>query len=313
MKDVRPLVKDFMERLNYVPEARTCVMGVETRLLRDEEYGNAFESAVNDYMSRPENIRAKLEELKAMAQEHSENEYTLDLVFVIHCFLILHERYQAAGIPEEIFWATADDTRCKLNECIEYKNVAGIFVAWWYDWWFSMKRFALGRFQYEYGVPYKGDELVLPCGYVVKPGTEYVNFHIPSSGIPLTDEVRLDSYRRAEEFYKDKFGGGPVLLGVNTWLYYGEHPKFLPAGSNILKFMSDAFIYRSDDGKGFSCAWRVYGPYANLPPEEWPENTGLRRAYKQWVLNGGTGGEGRGFIVMHNGVIVTHIKDYFVK
>ncbi|MCQ2427672.1 MAG: acyltransferase domain-containing protein [Clostridia bacterium] len=313
MEDRRSEINEFMEKLDYVSEARSCVLGIEARLLRDNDYGDSFMREVNEYMDNPENIRARLETLKQMAAEHGENEYSLDLVFVIHCFIILHGRYRAAGISEEIFWATADDTRCKLNECIEYKNIAGIFVAWWYDWWFSMKRFALGRFQYEYGPVYNGPDIQLPCGYTVKTGTPYVNFHIPSSGVPLTDDVRLDSYRRAEEFYRDKFGNGPVLLGVSTWLYYEKHRQFLPEGSNILRFMSDAFIYRSDDGKGFSCAWRVFGKYSVLPPEEWPENTGLRRAYKNWVLAGGTGGEGRGFILMDGGKNVTHIPGYFDK
>jgi len=311
MKDLNTEIKLFMDTLGYPSEAKTCVLGIEKRMQKDEAYGASIETLVDEYMANPENIRARLETVKEIAATYGENEYSLDLVFVIRCFLILHERYRAAGIPEEIFWSTADDTRCKLLECIECKNVPGIFVAWWYDWWFSMRRFALGRFQYEYGPVYKGEDLTLPCGYTIKTGTPYVNFHIPSSGIPLTDAVRLDSYRRAEEFYKDKFEDGPVILGVSTWLYYEEHRNFLPASSNILKFMSDAYIYSSDEGKGFGCAWRVFGKYAALPAEEWPENSGLRRAYKAHVLAGGNSGEGRGFIIMDKGVNVTHIPGYF--
>ena len=32
------------------------------------------------------------------------------------------------------------------------------------------------------------------CGHEIKSGDKYVNFHIPSSGVSLTDEIRFDSY-----------------------------------------------------------------------------------------------------------------------
>ena len=40
----------------------------------------------------------------------------------------------------------------------------------------------------------------------VKEGDKVLNIHIPSNGIPLTDEVRLNAYREAYEFYKKEKG-----------------------------------------------------------------------------------------------------------
>ena len=78
----------------------------------------------------------------------------------------------------------------------------GTFVAGWNDGAFKMKRFAYGRFQYELCTYNWENDFVTSCGKVLKVGDTYVNFHIPSSGIPLTDEVRLASYKEAYKHYK---------------------------------------------------------------------------------------------------------------
>ncbi len=90
-------------------------------------------------------------------------------------------------------------------------SVPGIFVAGRNDGMLRMTRFAHGWLQFE-NAPFthKGG-CVTKCGYKIEENSTVINFHIPSSGISLTDEVRLDSYKQAYKFYKDCFDGEKIL------------------------------------------------------------------------------------------------------
>ena len=170
-----------------------------------------------------------------------------------------------------------------------------------------MTRFALGRFQYV--LRYSDREtFTSPSGFVVNKGDPYLEFHIPSSGIPLTDEVRNDSYRRAWEFFKDQFGDKPVYLSTSSWLIYPAHKLFLSEKSNIRKFIDDFDICFANPKDNFGDRWRLYGRYADLPVEEWPEDTSMRRDFKKWILSGNKTGNAWGLILMENGENVTHKK-----
>ena len=78
----------------------------------------------------------------------------------------------------------------------------------------------------------------------------------------------------------------------------------LPEKSNILKFMSDFEIIESEEKDKFDDAWRVFDKYGYKSPKKWPENTSLRRAFKQRVLSGGKTGHGFGVIVFDGEKIV---------
>ena len=129
------------------------------------------------------------------------------------------------------------------------------------------------------------------------------------SGVPLTDEVRLDSYRRAEQFFKKDFPNGPVILSTDSWIIYPGQRLFLPEKSNLRRFMDDFYIATMREQE-FRDAWRLFGASAALPVEQWYEKTSMQRAYKKWVMDGNMTGRARGFILMENGENVTHTKKW---
>ena len=109
------------------------------------------------------------------------------------------------------------DLRCKLIECIKCEEVPGTFVAGWYNGFFKLERFAYGRFQFEesdYGYDF---DFVTKAGYRLTKGQPVIGFHIPSSGVPLTDEVRLDAYKKA---YTDAISVAAKALGVGADVYF---------------------------------------------------------------------------------------------
>jgi len=61
--------------------------------------------------------------------------------------------------------------------------------------------------------------------------------------------------------------------------------------------MDDFDIVNAQDEEHFSNAWRIYGAAGGKSPEHWPTDTGLQRAYTQWIRSGGKTGRGLGILL----------------
>jgi hypothetical protein len=296
-------VDAFAEEHRFPREARTCFVDLTRRLLDNPENAGAFEAVCSGYMfPEAHDPKIALENLKPIAEKSGTHEYTINMLFWILCGKELRERYAAQRIDSHIFFDTMEDLRCKLNECIECKGICGSFVNDWFHGFYCLNRFALGRFQY--GKDNLWADYRMPDRTVIPAGTRCMNFHIPSSGVPLTDGVRFDSYRRAYRFFRDYFDSDLMVLTCSSWLLYDKHREFLPKSSNILKFMDDFDIVAYKEKEGFGDGWRVFGKYANLPYDRLPEDTSLRKAYKEWLMKTGKSGGGTGVIVFDGEKIV---------
>lgn len=288
---------DFMERNDFTEESKICFSEINKKLDSETHLGEKYDAILNEYMYPVANdeIRPSLNALAKLAEENGINVYSINCVFLIHCAEILKERYEEAGIAENIYWDTMADIKYKLTECINCEEVPGIFVPDWYNGFHDMTRFAYGRFQYE--MREFDEEFTTSCGVKIKKGDKYVNFHIPSSGVSLTDEVRLDSYKKAYEAFKHEFADEIVIFGCSSWLLYQKHRDFLPSHLNILRFMDDFEIISEHESEDFSNGWRVFGKYSDLPAEQLPRNNSLQNAYADWLLAGNGAGGAFGIIV----------------
>ena len=72
----------------------------------------------------------------------------------------------------------------------------------------------------------------------------------------------------------------------------------------ILRFLDDFEIVSWVEKDSFDDAWRVFGRYAALPPEQLPRDTSLRRAFADRLASGGKTGCGCGIIVFDGEKIV---------
>ncbi|MDD7193795.1 MAG: acyltransferase domain-containing protein, partial [Clostridiaceae bacterium] len=202
-RELTAFADGFMARYDYPEAAVREFDRIFARLESEADFAPEMAETVENYMfPTADGMDEALKKLASMAERFGENEHTLDFVFVLCCLPILKVRYAEAGIGEDIFYNTCDDLRCKLGECIECEGVPGTFVASWYNGILAMEIFGLGRFEYELW-EHDEEDYIAPCGKALRYGDPEINFHIPSSGVPITDEARLDSYKRAYEFYKD--------------------------------------------------------------------------------------------------------------
>lgn len=307
MQFLNDFVKLFMDKCSFPQGAKDCFAQTYKAIEANEDYSNTFARLRDEYMyPTAHNLHAALDGLNKLAEDMGVSNYTLHMMFLVTCAQILRERYKENGYSDELFWASADDLRCKLIECIDCEEVYGTFVGGWFHGFYDLTRFTLGRFEYE-KQEFNRDTVTLKCGYVVEEDSTIINFHIPSSGISLTDEVRMDSYRKAYEFYKPYFGDGPVVFCCGSWLLYKGYLDFLPEQSNIRKFINDFELIENEPSDDFHNGWRVFGKDSDLPIEQLPERTSLQRQFKKYLMDGNKTGHGFGIIVFDGEKIInTH-------
>lgn len=286
---------EHLTKQNYAPEVVQGIKALQDMLDAESTLKSAMDDIVYRYIITETLPMAEaLAEIKQLAEQFQKNEYALDLLLIVGSLPRLHEKYVENGISDEIFYESMDDIRCKVNECVECKGVVGTFVADWYDRFFKLTCFAYGRFQYEV-MTYEGEDFTMASGKTFKAGDKYINMHIPSRGIPLTDEVRLASYKAAYPHFSALFEDGIVIFGCSSWLLYPRHKEFLPEGMNLLKFMGDfEMVNWKETPDDFHDRWRLYGKHAVLPDEQLPRDTTMRRAYAEWLLAGNPTGRGFG-------------------
>jgi len=246
---------------------------------------------------------ALVKSMRQRANDLNEHEYTFALYLLLISAERLRKQYKIQGISDEIFWDSLMDIKYKLRECKELHNIWGTFVFGWFPGFYRMARFALGRFQYDlckywWQTPYK-------YGYkVIEKDSPVLSTHIPSSGVPITKDLRIESYKKAYEFTTEMKGYRPLAIVCDTWLFYPEHRNFLPKGCNILDFMNDFEIIESVETEGFPDDWRIFGAASKLPPDQWPTGTSLQRAFAERVRAGLPTGIGRGILIFDGEKIV---------
>ena len=272
-----------MERLTFPPEA------VEELLSKTDA---ALDVIGQKYMA---------EELElAEALEQAGPDYGRQMMLLVGCLPELRRRYEAAGLEDELFWAMMMDLKYKLMECHTVKGQWGTFVGRWFDWHYKMKRFALGRLQFEVKEWHR-EEPYERAGVKVQKGDAVINMHIPSAG-PLTRSLRMDAYRRAYAFFADCYYDGKLVLTCHSWLLDPVYATFLPEHSNVVDFQRDFDIYDVEKVDNFGDAWRIFGAAGDQPVDqsnaaELPRETSMQRAFADFLAAGGQTGEGHGVIV----------------
>ena len=271
-----PLAADY-ETLLAAPGAAAEMQAAESLL-----FGGAEWAAIVPHMDR----------LHACSGLHR---HTVDFLFLMAASERLRADYKAAGLSDALFWDTIADLKYKLIECRDVDGIWGTFVAFWHPWFYTMRRFKLGRLQYE-AIPFKNGTPVTLGGYTVQPGDTVYNMHIPSCG-PLNREVRFASYKKAYEFYKKDLGGKPMVFVCHSWLLYPGNREILPETLNMVDFLNDFYIYESQADDEFHDKWRVFGKDFEKPDSELPEDTTQRRCFKRWLLAGKKTGSGAGIFL----------------
>lgn len=305
MKHNTEFIQKLMAECDYPKEAVDTFTAVLDRLDNEKSFARSFDAKLQQYIWKRNHLNDKIySALTVLAKRKGINPYTLHFVYLLSLAEELHARYVLMGLSEELFHDTIMDLRYKLIECMECKGVPGTFVAGWFDGFYQLDRFCYGRFQFELSDYGRDEDYVMKCGKVVHKGDLAIGFHIPSSGVPLTDEVRMASYKAAYERVKPLFPDGKVLFCCGSWLLCPNYEKFLPKEMNVLKFINDFEIVDWHENDKFHDAWRVFGKDADLPYDKLPRDTRMKKGFAEWLCSGGKTGSGYGLILFDGEKIV---------
>lgn len=225
--------------------------------------------------------------------------YAVSMLFLLYCAIPLRQKYQEKGLSEGLFLGALQDLRYKLLECYSFHGEWGTFVLDWFRGFYLLRRFALGRLQYEKGnFPYKEYKGVL------KEGDEVYFCHIPSSG-PLLESDVLASLKQAHSFYRSELKNGILPVVCHSWLLYQPFETVFAGSGNVLKFrdMFDVIENQLDlTNRNF---WRVFNqPFSMQALNDASPKTRMQKNLKDFLLSGQAMGDGFGVLVFDGEKII---------
>lgn len=284
-------VENLAERLSFPKEGIESLVNDIKKINESNTANVLMQDAVNTFERTDYSFDGMNARLDSIGDASGIHKYSAAMLMLMLSCETLERKYAEKNYPESLFVDTMSDLKYKLLECKNVHNVYGTFVASWYPGFFRMTRFALGRFQYEIA-KFKGKCFGAEGNYVTE-GEPVLNFHIPSSGISLTESVRYDSYKKAKDFFFPS-NENPVPFVCSSWLLYPGYENYLPENSNVLAFRHDFATIDSSEYQSFTNAWRVFGSSAEKDLSEWDRKTSMQRAFLNYVEDGKTHGSGYG-------------------
>lgn len=248
------------------------------------------------------------QKIEPLAEKYNVSVKSIYLLFLVSNFDLMRKKYLEKGISEEIFYETLKDLKYKLDECKKMYGVLGISPLSWYYYFMNAEMVALGRLQFHErklfdNVYYTWNDIS------VTPEDTVVNIHIPSSG-HFTREMRMDSYKKAFEFFGKK-KGEYLVISCASWLLYPGYKEVFPEGSNLYDFIEDFDMVKEDKAQEntFPNAWQVFGMEYNGDTSIFPTDTTLQRNFIKFLNEGKCAGFGTGIIIFDGEKIVNNKRD----
>lgn len=283
----------FLKEYEYDRSSSDCLLFSYEQITNNLETNKLMEEILQlyntDYHCDFDVIFNNAERIAQMLEIH---EFTIELLVFICLSKHLKELYSENGIAIEYYRKSMADLKYKLDECMLVYGIVGSFVAYWFVPFFKLKRFGIGRLQFEV-VPFRAN--YNKNGIVLTPDTKVINIHIPRSKEPLTEEACMESYRKAKEFFKAEIDTDPCPFVCDSYLLYPENEKFLPPTTNTYRFFKSFDIISVRSDKERNHLWRIFDTHEkNI--DRLPADTTMRRAFIEHLKKGGKMGEGRGIL-----------------
>jgi len=280
------IVRAFCSDYGFETEAIDYLSNAYLSLVDNEEAYKIFSGCVAVYENNTEfEHEPVFSQIEDLSKTTGINKYTLDLLYLIALTPHLKKLYEQNDISLDIYDSSVCDLKWKAKECKAVYGVWGTFVGWWTIGFFKLRRFGIGRLQFNL----KKFSKAMNSGVLsFNEGDIYIDVHIPSSGALNYDECQ-ESYKLAAEFFKDYFKGKPIVFGCHSWLLSPDNYQILPADSNVLKFMKDYTILEEEKDPTNNNLWRIFNRF-DLPQnlQDLPQNSSLQRAFVKWLSSGNT-------------------------
>lgn len=296
---MKTYVKNFLIDFDFEEEDRDCLFGVYSTIVANGDANEILCGILEDYNNNMNiNWDGVLEKVKVIANITDIHEYTVYLVVCICLSRKLKDYYAENNISLDVWRETVADFKYKLTECKLIKGICGAFCFGWHGKFFHLNLFAFGRLQFRMNtLRYDYNK----NGIEMKIGDPVVDIHIPRTGTPIDEASCRDSYKRAKEFFKDRFKPGkPIPFVCSSWLLSEVNLTMLSEKSNIRRFIGDFEILANRYMKqgDYSETWRLFDMDYTGNLDDFPEDSSFRRAYKKYLKEGGRFGSAYGIFFM---------------
>ena len=289
------VLENFLEEFKYTEEERCGVLDIYKRFELKKDAETLFDTYYIPYRDEQKidfkDFTDKFNTIAALAEINP-----IELALPASMLLMTHSRtlYTKMGVSYGIWYDSMMDLKWKMYECRTVNHIFGHRSLNWNAKWLSAERFTLNRLQFE-KIEYYNDDYSSE-NFNVKKGDPVINIHIPSDVTKKFDRENCEiSYELARNFFKNDLPGRPILH-CSSWLLYPAHSRILPESSNIRRFAEDFEINPSTVKESKNNLWRIFGTdeiYEDV--NKYPEETGLQRCYKKFMLEGGVPGVAQGF------------------
>ncbi len=290
----REYLARFLDKCGFEENDKEVLTEQFDKLCKDEAAALKFFEAVNRYERtiRPSfnKMFSAVSEIAEKAEIHS---YTLNLLLFIFMTKRLKHNYLKRGIPLKMYDDMVLDLKYKSTECRLVKGIVGIFVPMWFSFIFRMEIFSFGILQMQLvkGFVYSGG------GIEINKDEYVLSVHIPRTGNRLEKELVDEAYKKASEFFKEKYNLKRIVFICNSWLLFPKNFELLKPASNIYKFISDYKIIEVKYYDDYSDVWRLFDMDYTGDPDALPADTSLRRAYVDIIKRSEKLGSGLGVYV----------------
>lgn len=295
---MRAYLESFVQEFDYPKDDAAFLLSAYDKIASDASARAIWESLIEAYGESLEiDYRDALAKAEKAGESVGVHPYTAGLLLYICFSKHLKTVYRERGISERIYHDSMLDLRYKLKECKLVKHIVGSFVAWWFAGFFKLRLFALGRLQFE-TVTYRGEDYEKK-GRILKNGDRVINVHIPRSEKPLTKEATDDSYAQAAAFFAHAVTGETTAFVCDSWLLLEDTLEVFPKHTNTYRFIHEYDVVRSEYSRegSYGDAWRLFNMDYSGNIEDYPENTCMCRAYKDYLRRGGRMGSGFGILI----------------
>lgn len=284
------MIRRLALELQFPTEAADALEADFQSIRFNNEVASLLDAAVENYLHGDGKLREM--QIPLIADLTGIHPFTLDMILFLVCACSLRSVYKEQGLADGLFLDTMRDLQYKLTECKQMHSVWGTSVAWWYRDFFLLRRFALGRLQYE-RTTFTFDEF----GGVLKKGDTVYNIHIPSSG-PLTPESVVDSFRKAHAFFGSELKNGILPVQCASWFMEPALAERFSETSNLKSVYRMFEILKVEKTEHNPHFWRIFGMnYSEEALKSAPERSSLQRTVKQYLLEGNCMGVGRGYLL----------------
>lgn len=195
------------------------------------------------------------------------------LAIYLHCITETYEKYRKMDIPDKVFYDTMGFIPRFLNSHKQTWDSYAFTWAWWMPRQISMNEFRVGEYEYE---------------FFDDNGVKKMWLHIPSDAKIAQSDISA-VYPFLEEFYPE-YQNAQIVC--DSWLLSPALRELLPKDSNIIAFQNQFSVTRTDWDSPWFMGW--IWPRSDMPIEELPEDTTLRKNAKKHLLSGGKIGSGYG-------------------